>query len=50
MSNCSYLILVKAVEDVNNSTYPNIGSYPDYIQTIYKPTFYLNVNYLKAQF
>ena len=48
--NCSWLkvlILVKAVEDINNSTYADVGWYPDYIQTIYKPTFWLKVNYLE---
>ena len=36
------------MEDINNTTYANIGWYPDYIQTIYKPTFYLKVNQLKT--
>ena len=28
-------MLVKAVDDISNSTYADVGWYPDYIQTIY---------------
>ena len=32
------------MEDTNNA---DVGWYPDYIQTIYKPNFWLKANYLK---